>query len=269
METNANQTKKESTNKFNTWVVGIILVNIIFGGIKTIIQCQTVFLFDPKLGIILLGIQLVGLISLIGILNAKKWAFFVWFAYRLAGAVINGYFDPIHGYSYHLLVAAGSILLLYITLQIKKNGIAAWDVIYRKSRVSDKNNESFDKNSNRQPEKKTVENTSETLVTDNEPEKLQNNGIDAKQFIEKGNSYNKETSITKTPITATQSYGKPYNKTSYTPKKVKKRKKQQQKKEFENWQMADISSNRHINIFSCMAGNVVFSSFTRASTRRG
>lgn len=132
-----NRSKKNITSQFNGWVIGIILSNTIFFGIKRIIECQSLFLIDNKLGFIFGGVTIIGIISLFNILYAKKWAVFLWFAYKLSVAIINGYNDPIHGYSFHFLIAAGNILLMYLVLQIKNNGVSAWSVIFDTHQVTE------------------------------------------------------------------------------------------------------------------------------------
>ena len=117
---------------FNGWVTGIIWVNIIFFGARGIISSFTNMIFSPLIGCITLGLSIVGIISLLYILRAKKWAFFLWIAYRIAGAVVVSIINPKFSLTAHIIFAVVNILLMIAVLQIKKNGVSAWSVLFSK-----------------------------------------------------------------------------------------------------------------------------------------
>ena len=121
---------------FNGWVTGIIWVNIIFFGAREIIGSFTNMIFSPLIGCITLGLSIVGIISLLYILRAKKWAFFLWIAYRIAGAVVVSIINPKFSLTAHIIFAVVNILLMIAVLQIKKNGVSAWSVIFSKHKSS-------------------------------------------------------------------------------------------------------------------------------------
>ena len=121
---------------FNGWVTGIIWVNIIFFGARGIISSFTNMIFSPLIGWITLGLSIVGIISLLYILRAKKWAFFLWIAYRIAGAVVVSIINPEFSLTAHIIFAVVNILVMIAVLQIKKNGVSAWSVIFSKHKTS-------------------------------------------------------------------------------------------------------------------------------------
>lgn len=121
---------------FNGWVTGIIWVNVIFFGAREIIGSFTNMIFSPLIGWITLGLSIVGIISLLYILRAKKWAFFLWIAYRIAGAVVVSIINPRFSLTAHIVFAVVNILLMIAVLQIKKNGVSAWSVIFSKYKSS-------------------------------------------------------------------------------------------------------------------------------------
>lgn len=121
---------------FNGWVTGIIWVNIIFFGARGIISSFTNMIFSPLIGWITLGLSIVGIISLLYILSAKKWAFFLWIAYRIAGAVVVSIINPKFSLTAHIIFAVVNILVMIAVLQIKKNGVSAWSVIFSKHKSS-------------------------------------------------------------------------------------------------------------------------------------
>ena len=120
---------------FNGWVTGIIWVNIIFFGAREIIGSFTNMIFSPLVGCITLGLSIVGIISLLYILRAKKWAFFLWIAYRIAGAVVVSIINPKFSLTAHIIFAVVNILVMIAVLQIKKNGVSAWSVIFSKHKT--------------------------------------------------------------------------------------------------------------------------------------
>lgn len=121
---------------FNGWVTGIIWVNVIFFGARGIISSFTNMIFSPLIGCITLGLSIVGIISLLYILRAKKWAFFLWIAYRIAGAIVVSIINPKYSLTAHIIFAVVNILLMIAVLQIKKNGVSAWSVIFSKHKSS-------------------------------------------------------------------------------------------------------------------------------------
>ena len=118
---------------FNGWVTGIIWVNIIFFGARGIISSFTNMIFSPLIGCITLCLSIVGIISLLYILSAKKWAFFLWIAYRIAGAVVVSLINPRFSLTAHIIFAVVNILLMIAILQIKKNGVSAWSIIFKRN----------------------------------------------------------------------------------------------------------------------------------------
>ena len=105
---------------FNGWVTGIIWVNIIFFGARGIISSFTNMIFSPLIGWITLGLSIVGIISLLYILRAKKWAFFLWIAYRIAGAIVVSIINPKFSLTAHIIFAVVNILVMIAVLQIKE-----------------------------------------------------------------------------------------------------------------------------------------------------
>ncbi len=121
---------------FNGWVTGIIWANIILFGGRGIIGSFTNMIFSPLIGWITLGLSIMGIISLLYILRAKKWAFFLWIAYRIAGAVVVSIINPKFSLTAHIIFAVVNILVMIAVLQIKKNGVSAWSVIFSKHKTS-------------------------------------------------------------------------------------------------------------------------------------
>lgn len=152
---------------FNGWVTGIIWVNIIFFGAREIIGSFTNMIFSPLIGCITLGLSIVGIISLLYILSAKKWAFFLWIAYRIAGAVVVSIINPKFSLTAHIIFAVVNILLMIAVLQIKKNGVSAWSVIFSKhksSTVSKKSHHIIKRRNNNDSEPSKSE-----IIASNEP----------------------------------------------------------------------------------------------------
>ena len=128
-ETKDNQQQPQ----LSRWVKGIIWFNIILG-IRFVISCFTQMIFEPALGFIELIIQIIGIVSLIGILIAKRWAFITWGCYILIVCIIN---SVISGSVLWMLFALISIGLMYLMLQIKRDGISALDVLFNKKAVEE------------------------------------------------------------------------------------------------------------------------------------
>lgn len=119
--------------KFSPWVKVIIWLNIIFG-IRFVISCITQMIFEPTIGIIELIIQIIGIISLAFILDAKKWAFFTWAVYIFTVGIFN---CVISGSVLWIIFPLFSFGLMCLMLQIKRDGISAWDVIFNKKSVEE------------------------------------------------------------------------------------------------------------------------------------
>lgn len=128
--------------EFNSWVVSIIWVNIIIGGLRGIMRSITNMLYSPLLGCIGLGQTIIGIISLYKILDTKKWGLFLWIAYMFVTAIINDYINIKQGHI-DIITACCSVVIMFLMLQIKKNGVSAWSIIFDKrkeSNINEKNN---------------------------------------------------------------------------------------------------------------------------------
>ena len=144
-ENNDTELKPEVTNgeKFSGWVTGIIWLNILFGGIRGIINSVTVMMYSPVWGAVDLGLQIIGIISLGFLLLAKKWALYLWVGYLITVSIINGYLNN-NDYSTFAIVAAGKLVLMLLFLQIRKDGISAWSIIFNKKKVDATDNDAND-----------------------------------------------------------------------------------------------------------------------------
>lgn len=133
---NDTELKPELTNgeKFSGWVTGIIWLNILFGGIRGIINSVTVMMYSPMWGAFDLGLQIIGIISLAFLLLAKKWAFYLWVGYLIAVSIINGYLNN-NDYSTFAILAVIKLVLMFLFLQIRKDGVSAWSNIFNKKIV--------------------------------------------------------------------------------------------------------------------------------------
>ena len=153
---------------FNGWVTGIIWANIILFGGRGIIGSFTNMIFSPIIGWITLGLSIVGIISLLYILRAKKWAFFLWIAYRIAGAVVVSIINPKFSLTAHIIFAVVNILLMIAVLQIKKNGVSAWSVIFSKHKSSTRSKKAHhiikrhNDTHNSEPSKSEIKSSNET-----------------------------------------------------------------------------------------------------------
>ncbi len=134
----------ESTSQFHWLIVGLIWISIIFFGVRGVISSFTNMIFSPTIGIITLVLSLVGMVSLFFILQAKKWALFLWIAYRLAGGVVNGLINTKFDFATNTIIALVNIGLMLLILQIKKNGVSAWSLIFRKKVSKTDNKENVD-----------------------------------------------------------------------------------------------------------------------------
>jgi len=134
----------ESTSQFHWLIVGLIWISIIFFGVRGVSSSFTNMIFSPTIGIITLVLSLVGMVSLFFILRAKKWALFLWIAYRLAGGVVNGLINTKFDFATNIIIALVNIGLMLLILQIKKNGVSAWSLIFKKKVSKTDNKESVD-----------------------------------------------------------------------------------------------------------------------------
>lgn len=133
---NDTELKPELTNgeKFSGWVTGIIWLNILFGSIRGIINSVTVMMYSPVWGAVDFGLQIIGIISLAFLLLAKKWALYLWVGYLIAVSIINGYLNN-NDYSTFAIVAVIKLVLMFLFLQIRKDGVSAWSIIFNKKTV--------------------------------------------------------------------------------------------------------------------------------------
>lgn len=132
----------ESTIQFHWLIVGLIWISIIFFGVRDVVSSFTNMIFSPTIGIITLVLSLVGMVSLFFILQAKKWALFLWIAYRVAGGVANGLINTKFDFATNIIIALVNIGLMLLILQLKKNGVSAWSLIFKKkvSKIDNKEN---------------------------------------------------------------------------------------------------------------------------------
>ena len=139
---NDTELKPELTNgeKFSGWVTGIIWLNILFGGIRGIINSFTVMMYSPVWGAVDLGLQIIGIISLAFLLLAKKWALCLWVGYLIAVSIINGYLNN-NDYSTFAIVAAIKLVLMFLFLQIREDGVSGWSIIFNKKKVDATNDD--------------------------------------------------------------------------------------------------------------------------------
>ena len=148
-----NKTSKDwgdnsNSNPFNVVVVSLIWISIFFFGIRGITSSIGNMFFEPAIGCLSLGVTLIGLVSLFFILQAKKWALFLWMGYRLSAGIINGIISSKYDFATNIIIAIANIGLMVLILQIKKNGVSAWSVIFNKQKFPNKNNETKIKKTN-------------------------------------------------------------------------------------------------------------------------
>lgn len=151
-------------DKFNGWVTGMLWISIIYGGIRGFINCLTYFTISPVIGCLITGIHIFGIVVLCFILAAKKWAVFAWIGYIAAVVVCNGYFDN-NDYLPYVAVGIFKLVFIFLVLQIKKNGVSAWSVIFNKQKAPIRNKETKIKKTkigksifNRTPQSKKADN---------------------------------------------------------------------------------------------------------------
>lgn len=124
--------ENDTTRQFHWLIIGWIWISIIFFGVRGIISSFTNMMFSPAIGILTLILSITGMVSLFFILQAKKWALFLWIAYRLAGGIVNGLINTKFDIATNIIIALVNIGLMLLILQIKKNGVSAWSLIFRK-----------------------------------------------------------------------------------------------------------------------------------------
>lgn len=134
----------DTTSQFHWLIVGWIWISIIFFGVRGVIFSFTNMMFSPTIGTITLVLSIVGMVSLFFILQAKKWALFLWIAYRLAGGVVNGLINTKFDIVTNIIIALVNIGLMLLILQIKKNGVSAWSLIFKKKVSKTDNKENVD-----------------------------------------------------------------------------------------------------------------------------
>lgn len=134
--------ENDTTRQFHWLIVGLIWISIIFFGVRGVFASFTNMIFSPTIGIITLVLTIVGMVSLFFILQAKKWALFLWIAYRLAGGVVNGLINTKFDFTTNIIIALVNIGLMLLILQLKKNGVSAWSLIFKKkvSKTDNKEN---------------------------------------------------------------------------------------------------------------------------------
>lgn len=118
--------------QFNGIVIGLIWISIFFFGIRGIISSFTNMIYSPGIGCLTLILSIIGIVSLCFILRAKKWALFMWIAYRLAAGIVNGFISSKFDFATNIIIAIANIGLMVLVLQIKKNGVSAWSIIFKK-----------------------------------------------------------------------------------------------------------------------------------------
>ena len=130
---NENVTENGVENKqFNGIVIGLIWISIFFFGIRGIMSSFANMIFSPGIGCLTLALSIIGIVSLCFILRAKKWALFMWIAYRLAAGIVNGFISSKFDFATNIIIAIANIVLMVLILQIKKNGVSAWSIIFKK-----------------------------------------------------------------------------------------------------------------------------------------
>lgn len=125
---------EEKNNQFNGIVIGLIWISIFFFGIRGIITSFANMMFAPGVGCLTLALSIIGIVSLFFILRAKKWALFMWMAYRLAAGIVNGLISTKFDFATNIFIAIANIGLMVLVLQIKKNGVSAWSLIFKKDK---------------------------------------------------------------------------------------------------------------------------------------
>lgn len=129
-----NSPSQDNGGQFNVLITIWIWASIVFVGIKAIILSFANMMFNPFIGCMTIGLTVIGIVSLIYILRAKKWALFLWIAYRLFGALVNTYVLMNHDLLTNIAIVIVNIILMLLALQIKKNGVSAWSIIFKKNK---------------------------------------------------------------------------------------------------------------------------------------
>lgn len=128
MENNENTGKH---SPFNGWVIFIIFLNIILGIISAVNKSFAIMFISPALGWINLAVQVVGIVSLIFLVYAKKWALIVWVCYILAVSVFNCAYSG-QDIGVAAIVAILKLGIMFLVLQIRENGVSAWSLIFNR-----------------------------------------------------------------------------------------------------------------------------------------
>ena len=160
----------ESTSQFHWLIVGLIWISIIFFGVRDVVSSFTNMIFSPTIGIITLVLSLVGMVSLFFILQAKKWALFLWIAYRVAGGVANGLINTKFDFATNIIIALVNIGLMLLILQLKKNGVSAWSLIFKKKVSKIDNKENVDEEVTSKVSQDTTSEQSEERIRDEQGE---------------------------------------------------------------------------------------------------
>jgi uncharacterized membrane protein len=130
------------TNKqqgINQWLSIILWINIVWGGIRGFINAFNVMLFSWQTGVFTLVVTIIGVIALINLLSAKKWAFFLWITYIVVYSAFNYYISG--GNTLYLILPVFSIIIMCVLLQLRKDGVSAWSRIFgEKKENQGKNN---------------------------------------------------------------------------------------------------------------------------------
>lgn len=129
----------DGKKEFNGWISTIIWLSILVGGTRGIVNSFTYFTISSLIGWLVLGLHVGGMVILCLILYAKKWAVFAWVGYIVAVILINGYFG--NDYLPYVIVGVLKLVFLFLILQIRKDGISAWSIIFNKKKVDPTNND--------------------------------------------------------------------------------------------------------------------------------
>lgn len=167
--------------QFNGFVTGIIWLSIVVGGIRGTMNCLTYFYISPLVGSLLLGLHIFGIVVLCFILAAKRWAIFAWVGYIVAIVLVNGYYD--NDYLPYAFVGALKLVFLFLLLQIKKDGVSAWSIIFSKKKCNNIKNERDNPN----VREKLIENANVDIVDSNNSDILEHTdvGADIESSIDK------------------------------------------------------------------------------------
>lgn len=116
---------------FHWLVYAVIFYNIVRGVILAIGSIINMAV-SPSIGIVTFIISATGLASLAYILKGKSWALLLWMAYR----IVAGIFSMDGDVATSMLIAFLNIGLMVLLLQVKRDGVSAWSLIFRKEHNS-------------------------------------------------------------------------------------------------------------------------------------